>query len=309
MKLLGPVPMPSILEQTPWPTGFFAFPDASPTNEYFNCSIVRKDERNVLIVRRRNHGWNTLEAWYLKGMKPTKRFPIRIPATRSDEHWEDPRALVRNGTVIVSFCNFAGNTYAHQAITGLRPDWTAERPLRIKFGKNGDSLETNVGHEKNWTWFVHDDGRLWFVYGLADGRQVVCKTANGKVQTLLESVAPTWDYGEIRGGTSPVKFDGHYWTFMHSSTNWVKPKRRYHMGALRMEPHPPFRVNGISRAPILSGSERDPRQVNHPPCVFPCGAIHQPQTHDWLVTLGVNDCRCAWMRIPHRDLERSMYVC
>jgi predicted GH43/DUF377 family glycosyl hydrolase len=93
---------------------------------------------------------------------------------------------------------------------------------------------------------------------------------------------------------------------MHSSTNWIKPKRRYHMGVLRMEPTPPFRITGISRVPILSGSERDRRKVNDPPCVFPCGAINEDG--NWLVTLGMNDCECAWLRIPHAELEKTLVV-
>lgn len=307
MKLIGPVPVPSILDQTPWPCGFYHFKDEGHNNEYFNCSIVEKNGRNVLIVRRKKSGWNTLEAWYLKNNRPTVKHPIYIPPTIEGEHWEDPRSINRNGTIIISFCNFAQRTYAHQAITGIRDDWTAEYPIRVKFGKNAPHLVENVGHEKNWTWFAHTDGRLWFVYSLAEGRQVVCKTAHGKVMETIETQAPVWEYGELRGGTSPVLVGDSYWTFMHSSTYWVKPKRRYHMGAIRMDSKPPFRITGISRTPILSGSERDYRKQQDPPCVFPCGAIYE--NGHWLVTFGVNDCRCAWLRIPHAELEKTIYVC
>jgi len=41
-----------------------------------------------------------------------------------------------------------------------------------------------------------------------------------------------------------------------------------------------------------------------PLVVFPCGAILR--NGEWLVTLGVNDCESAWIKIPHERLMETM---
>lgn len=305
-----PRSVPSILEQTKWPIGFYTFPDCTPHNEYFNPTVVRWRGGVWLFVRRRFGpvglpGRNTIEAWFLKHNHLKERFNVEIPAMFTGEHWEDPRALVRNGTVLLSYCNFDQTSHAHQCITGLQPTYnyfTAEPPLHVVYGNNGPHLHSNKGHEKNWTWFVHHDGHLWFSYSLGGGTHTVCKTGGGVVQQVHKGWCPTWQFGELRGGTPPIRVGEHYWTFFHSSNDWVKPRRRYHMGALAFSATPPFNITRFTPKPLLSGSELDYRHPHNPPCVFPGGALFEDDS--WFVVGGCNDNKCFWMRIPHKELLR-----
>lgn len=312
MLLIGPQPTPSILDQTPWPCGFYRFRDAEPENEYFNPSIVTWRDRDYLIVRRRQGavgkpGRNTLEAWLLKHNQPVRRHRIVITTHHPEEAHEDPRAFMRGDTIIISCCNFVpGDGFAHQCMFGLYHDFRAEIPLRLKFGQNGETRQANTGHEKNWSPFLHD-GCIHISYALHEHRHVVFKTRGGKPMEITYGVAPHWDWGALRGGTPPVRVKDLYWTFFHSATHWYCEKRKYYIGALAFEANAPFHVHRMSCQPLLAGSERDFRQQHAPPCVFPGGALFR--NGQWHVVLGVNDNACAWIRIPHADLERRCYVC
>lgn len=312
MLFIGPQSVPSILDQTPWPCGFYHFRDAMPENEYFNPSIVTWRDRDYLIVRRREGpigkpGRNTLEAWLLKHNEPARRHRIAIPVIHPQESHEDPRAFVRGETIIVSCCNFVpGDGFAHQCMFGLYPDFKAEIPLRLKFGHNGEQRGLNTGHEKNWSPFLHD-GCIHISYSFNDLRHVVLKTKGGKPACITYGIAPRWEYGALRGGTPPVRVGDLYWTFFHSSVHWYCGKRQYFMGALAFETAAPFHVRRMTAKPLLVASDRDHRQQHAPPCVFPGGALFRD--NHWHVVLGVNDNSCAWIRIPGEELERRCYVC
>jgi predicted GH43/DUF377 family glycosyl hydrolase len=53
--------------------------------------------------------------------------------------------------------------------------------------------------------------------------------------------------------------------------------------------------------PLLVGSEKDGGTL---PVVFPGGAVFNDGK--WLVVLGVNDARSAYIYIPHEDLIARM---
>ena len=76
------------------------------------------------------------------------------------------------------------------------------------------------------------------------------------------------------------------------------------MGCYAFEAKPPFRVTRVSKKPILSGSENDPRNLGAPCVVFAEGVIHRDG--EWLVVGGSNDCKCFWTRIPHDELLKTM---
>lgn len=120
---------------------------------------------------------------------------------------------------------------------------------------------------------------------------------------------PKWDYGTIRGGTPPMPYDGKMLRFFHGNLdNEFGPQpRRYYVGAMVMEPEPPFKVLRVSRRPILYGSEIDNIKVkNRPPhwksrVIFPGGAF-QRDGGFW-VACGVNDSSCVIVKIRERDLQ------
>lgn len=312
MTLTNPVfPMefPSVTRQTNWECGFYSFPDETPSVEYFNCGLVDYQGSHWLVTRRCKRGYmknphNSIVLWKLKDNAPVARHEVKFPTVFAKEEHEDSRAINRNGTIILQYCNFIqGKTFAHQCITGLDKNLNAIRPLHIVYGKNGKNLKSNKGHEKNWIWFEHE-GRLHFVYSAIPHE--VCRTENGKVTQVYTSdfKNASWSYGEIRGGTPPVRIGDEYFTFFHSSIPWKNKKRRYLMGAYMFSATPPFPILRMTQKPMLVGSENDPRKDTHPCVVFPQGALIK--NNEWIVTMGINDCRCAYIRIPHGELLEKL---
>lgn len=311
--LLGPPTYPSILEQTKYEVGFYKFfdegkgPGFRQTVEYFNPAIVEWRGRDCLITRRREEkqgppGQNRLMLWPLTHNTPGKGYPIAIKEPYAREHQEDPRALNHCGTLILSWCNFRWNATPHQCLGELTDRFSIPNVIHPVYGKNGPHLLANRGPEKNWTWFFKDG--LFCVYVISPAH-VVFEYRNrvSKVFTT-PGIDQYWGWGELRGGSNPVLVDGEYVAFVHSSQPWLGKKRRYFMGAYAFEPNPPFRITRVSRKPILIGSENDPRNLGAPVVVFPCGAVFKDGT--WLVSMGINDCRCAWIRLPHADLLNGM---
>ena len=90
---------------------------------------------------------------------------------------------------------------------------------------------------------------------------------------------------------------------------WAGWRRRYFVGALLMDPDPPFAVVAITPKPLLYGSEIDGLSgtergqcVSYKPrVVFPGGAVE----HDgrFLLSVGLNDSACAILKITPEQLN------
>jgi predicted GH43/DUF377 family glycosyl hydrolase len=298
---------PSILEQTPWQAGFYKFPKRYKV-EYFNPGLVDWQNRRWLVTRRRRCAFtpakNDITFWRLNERNEVvTELPLKVPSTRQDEHWEDPRAMNIGGQLWVSYSNFfTRGFWVHQGLTRVNNLLQASGICHPIFGSNGKTIRENTGHEKNWLWFVGQDGLFYMVYDACphivvrfEGNQIRAFTGKGF----------RWSKGKVRGGTPPVfvKADNLYWTFFHSSIDLgpTPPRRLYFMGAYAFEPEPPFAMVRRTSTPLLIGNGRDPRNPGAPLCVFPCGALLDGGV-TWTVTLGVNDCACAWIKIPHDEL-------
>lgn len=329
METLSPEITPQILDtrsvpsvivqarQRGWPADFFNFGAADKKGvEYFNPGLVQRPDGLWLIARRSKwrqglkFGMNDLVAFLLEGERPLRGIPIRMEQRWPDEQWEDPRAIYHNGKTLVSCCNFIwtsqGWTGAHQIISEVSMDWQSVKRFDPIYGHNGENIGKNTFHEKNWIFWFHLDKPYMIYQGWP--HTIVKFNDRFEVTATWQTVNETgWQFGEIRGGTPPVIVDREYWTFFHSSTPWVPPKRQYHLGAYAFEPHPPFRITKITREPLISGSADDGGIPTKPPCVFACGSIYR--NGQWMVTAGVNDMRCAWFKIPQEDiLKRCVKV-
>lgn len=312
--------VPSILEQTPFDVGVFDFGKAERANvDYFNPSIVARPDGDWLIARRSTwkqgaeFGMNDLIAFKLDTDKtPLFGQKIRIPQTATDEQFEDPRAFYHNGKTYIGACNFVWYgtrwTGAHQIFVSCDNDWKVLERNDPDYGANGTGLGQNRGHEKNWVWFVHD-GQLHMVYMTTPKHHVVSFDGTLKPQEIYQTEwhYGAWKYGQqqgntpkIGGGTSPIRIGDEYFTFMHSSTLMENKRRRYHMGAIAFEAKPPFCITKITPEPILSGSKYDQWSERKPPCTFPGGAILRDEK--WTVVFGINDLKCGWIDISHKDL-------
>jgi predicted GH43/DUF377 family glycosyl hydrolase len=129
-------------------------------------------------------------------------------------------------------------------------------------------------------------------------------TANTNEEFVTEPL--TWPYGEIRGGTTPLPYDGKLIRFFHSRINNDCPPTpwRYFIGAMLMQPEPPFKALAISRKPILIASEVGGDLTLHHAkrsIVFPAGAIEHEG--GWLLSIGINDSHSALVKIKPQNLN------
>lgn len=309
---------PSILDQTDWEAGIFSFGKGEhPQCDYFNCGLVERPDGLWLMARRSVwktrliFGMNDIVAFKLggeRGLVPQIGYRVKFVNTNANEQYEDPRAIHYAGKTYLGCCNFVWYrtkkwTGAHQIFVVCDDKWDVKQRYDPVYGKNKSGLGLNTGHEKNWLWFFHDD-KLNLIYG-AHPHTVV--EFDNRLQMVVERRTQNtlpWNFGEIRGGTPPMRVGGEYFTFFHSSLPWTQRYRRYYMGAYAFEAKPPFAITRITQQPLLTGSQNDYWVDTKPLVVFPCGAVLRSQ--NWLVTMGVNDLKCGWIEIPHRDLTQKM---
>jgi predicted GH43/DUF377 family glycosyl hydrolase len=122
----------------------------------------------------------------------------------------------------------------------------------------------------------------------------------------MKTTALRWPYGEMRGGTVPLPYQGKLIRFFHSSMrNEMPPARqRYYIGAMLMKSEPPFQMLAVSKRPILRGSEVGGDSSRHhfkKNIVFSAGAIE----HDggWVISCGCNDSQSLIVKITEKDLN------
>lgn len=307
-ELYGTDAVQSITTQTHWPIRFYEFPHV-PGTYWFNCGLAHAAGVDWLVTRRLRMSpesqVNDIQFWRLPpdgGVKLDEHIDVTLPTQTPQDNFEDPRCFRMGRELWLSCCKFRPmvGAFAHQMLARLDPQFQPVETISPVIGNNGRSVGENVGHEKNWCWFEHEN-EMHLVYIMAPEHKVV-RTANAApVQRFIEPLNnPVWHHGLPRSGTPPVRVEGEYFAFFHSATAWTKRQRRYHMGAYAFEAKRPFRPTSMSTIPLLSGSEHDPRRLGMPLVVFPNGALLRDG--QWTVTLGVNDCACAAVTIPHAEL-------
>jgi predicted GH43/DUF377 family glycosyl hydrolase len=306
---------PGIKDQTRWKTGFFDFGRAQKPNiKFFNPGLIRHQGSDWLIVRKcevvdwHRIGQNSLVAFRLDEDHTPKEF-ININLENRNyvnQHWEDPRIVAISGKIVLSCTSFQifrnlNYTGSHQQVAFLNDSFQPEEVWDPIFGHNGGSLMMNTDSEKNWIFFEHDH-EMMMIY-MTEPHQVI-RWKNQQVVDQWKTSAFGWKWGHMRGGSPPIRIGDEYVCFFHSHTP-IEPKwRRYHMGAYAFEAKPPFKMTRMTRKPLLSGSENDPRSDPSQHAVFPCGAILDSKKY--VVSMGINDYTSAWIEIPVKDLDSLM---
>lgn len=312
---------PSICNQTQWLCSYYNFSkSALPPQvgtDYFNCGFVARPDGDWLLVRRSRaykhcpFGLNDIVVFKLvNGTVPTDAKPLLIRAFYSDEHFEDPRGFYHNGKTYVSCTNFIWaprGSGAHQIICEFDDDWNLVKRYDPVYGGNGQHCYNNRRQEKNWLWKPH--GEFPHLVYSATPHEVASFSWDFKpISKYVTDSKINWKWGEIRGGTPPLKIGNEYITFFHSSLEWSHGGgRRYFMGAYSYQDEPPFKINRYTPDPLLCGSQHDVWAPGKPKVVFPSGSILRHG--EWLVTLGVNDLCCAYICIDHSSLEKLMVPC
>ncbi len=316
---------PTIIEQAKsqgWNCEYYSFGklDGQGT-EFFNPGIIERNDGLWLITRASGHhpqgfmyGQNSIIAFKLDdtGKQPCYGKVLSWPVDNPQQHFEDPRGVYHPalGQTLIGCCTFTwdgpGNwSGPHQAFGAFDEEWNCKKMDYPVIGGNPASMEKIQKHsdyEKNWLWFLHEQNLIllykanpWIVYAFGN---------RWSEKEDIRLPGASWPYGEIRGGTTPVRVGDYYFTFHHSSLPWRGRYRRYYAGCLAFKATPPFTPYLITSEPLLIGSQNDTWAQRKPLVVFPCGAIFKNGT--WLVSLGVNDMVSAWLEVPHKDLLQRM---
>jgi hypothetical protein len=229
-------------------------------------------------------------------------YPIKLPRQFNGYSHEDMRLFEHNGKQMAS-CVIAKRTkgYQHRCIMvygemKIKGDqWSLTNVKQPKYGNNNWR-----GMEKNWIFFSDGHG-VCAIYGISKGRQIVLELSEGgKIIAENFTKAPTWKYGEVRGGTTPLPHpSGNLIRFFHSRTKERGMLNfRYHIGALLMENKPPFRIVKVTEHPLVSGDEEWMAGIHHwkPNVVFPCGA--RMTWNNYILSYGKNDAQIINATIP-----------
>ncbi len=231
---------------------------------------------------------------------------LKFRGTTGTEHHEDARLFMFDGAVHISYTEMRGYRpgvdytcvmkYARLKLGGSR--WEVVKEWHPKYGLNDGRSK-----EKNWVFFEHER-QLFAIYS-GFPKHVVIQLDGDKIVREYATDGPTWHFGAVRGGSTPVRqADGTLLTIFHSSVRTEAPPHfvRYYAAAYTLEGKPPFAPIRISTRPLMIGSEADghkvdPRYVEgwKPFVVFPCGLV--PDGADWLVSLGLNDWQCVIARL------------
>jgi predicted GH43/DUF377 family glycosyl hydrolase len=122
----------------------------------------------------------------------------------------------------------------------------------------------------------------------------------------LVSEALRWPYGEMRGGTTLLPYNGKLLKFFHSSLRNDMPPvpHRYYVGAMLLNSEPPYNMVAVSKKPVLYGSEDGGDKTSprfKPNIVFPAGVVAAGDK--WLLSVGVNDSACEIVEVTEKDLN------
>ncbi len=291
-------------------------------NDYFNPGLVERPDGLWLLARVSEphpegfkFGQNNVFAFMLDktGKIPKMGKRLNWPVDEPRQHFEDPRGFYHPGInqTIIGVCTFLWYpmgtwTGPIQALGMFDEEWMCKKMdyPRVKPFHLGrmEKIQNHKHYEKNWIWFLHE-GRLILLYKANPWTVFIYGNKWGEREDFeLEGVQ--WPYGEIRGGTTPVRVGDYYFTFHHSSLPWRGRYRRYYAGCIAFDAKPPFTPRMITSEPLLQGSQNDFWQQRKPLVIFPCGAIHKDGK--WLVTCGVNDLKSAWVELSHESLLSKM---
>lgn len=312
----APKPIPPIAEQVLWETGIIQLPE-HPDYTYFNPAIIQAHDGRILLFARRckDKRKNDLDYFREKNdivvfvlddrMQATSMQVLNLRKHEPNEQFEDPRVFRTSNGYVLSCCAFVqGRSFAHQTAFLLNEKFDCFNRFDPIYGNNMAQAMVNSGHEKNWLWFPHE-GSPHMVYSASPHTVIRMDGQLNPVEKIESEVFDQyWKYGEVRGGSNPVRVGDLYWTFFHSSVKWAVHKRRYFMGAYAFEAKPPFQIVRFTPMPLLTGTSAEHWWPGLPEVVFPCGSYFDGDRQQFVVSYGVNDVRCGFLKIPMSELEQ-----
>jgi len=269
----------------------------------YNPAITKMGDNLLMIYRYHSGGHSTQLAQSFVGMDG--RVHMNEKLSISGHSLEDARFFNNGKTLGVSFVDSTMPNMPIRAVV-KRGSYVAGTVGEVV----QDSLPRNDSSsiQKNWVYFTHEE-RLFCIYQCHPVHSVY--EIHEHANTLYAAPAPKWAYGEVRGGTPPIPYEGKLLRFFHSRlmNELGNISHRYFVGAYLMNPEPPFAVVSVSKRPIAYGSESDSltkeqrKACYHrkPNCVLPFGAVEHG--NEFLVSIGINDAQCAIAKVKPENLN------
>jgi predicted GH43/DUF377 family glycosyl hydrolase len=222
---------------------------------------------------------------------------LKLPERYKDYSVEDCRLFVFNGKLhgaYVMSTSIDGEFRCYVAYGAIDGDRIEH--LQIQHPENN-----LLGMTKNFVPFVHD-GQLHFIYGIKKQHQIVLRVEGSRVLSEYKSDAPTWAWGEIRGGCV-IEHHGNLLRFFHSRVSYNDRSQRYFIGASIIENKPPFKTLAVSKKPVIAGDERYEPAARFwkSNVAIPYGVIKRGDKI--LLSYGRNDCECCVAELTEKDLN------
>ncbi len=299
---------------------------AIPEVKYpYNPSIIKKDGGYLLAYR--------YDPKYIgSGIRPVLVGLIHLdenflPKSEStflmckDNSSEDPRFLETSGGTYVVYTHVTSNTplLCNMAMTKIDEN-TLQNTSTIEFKNKGTTAE------KNWTPFAipseKEEDRIFFIYKYCP--QIVYQlksTASNEVSVFYKGkerkALLEWQekWGQIRGGSNPIRIGNEFITFFHSSFR-SGGINYYVMGAITFDATAPFQIRRISKEPIIyKGMYATPITPdmwfyprNHLRVLFPSGAVAgiEDEREVFYVVCGENDVTIKCVVIDKDNLMKRL---
>jgi glycosyltransferase involved in cell wall biosynthesis len=231
------------------------------------------------------------------------RLWLDLVGCQGDE-FEDPRAILHEGEIAVSYTRLSAKSYPTQEIVFLNPDLSIRDVWHPPIGGNGSNPRQSSNTEKNWVWFNYNGA--WHCIHWLEPMQVY-RVENGLPVEKFESYKPNrrWLHGLRHGGAHPTRIGDEYFGFCHSVMPWFgRDRSRYYISCYAFAAKPPFQMTRLARVPILESDDDVRANLTPCSCVIVGGAEFKGGT--WVLAAGVRDEASLRIELRHDRVLESM---
>jgi predicted GH43/DUF377 family glycosyl hydrolase len=300
---------------------FDIWPNLSP-NEWldFNPTIVTLENGQTLAFIRRDRvppipGEGTIWSIPLNvDLHPVGTPHLIIP------RGEDPRAVVIGERIFLFYViiekeptgKILGSSVILSEFSAEIYPPTLVRSYPLPKNPTGNPALLNTKWEKNWVPFVTRENQIALIYQHAPWTILLLKVepaeATPEFITYYAGNELLWDYGEIRGGTSPIKYsDKENITFYHSS-QVIGSRMIYMVGACVFSNTPPYTPTLMTLEPLLIAPYKSIAARFGwgilASVIFPLGAKHQDGKYK--ITAGIDDGEIGIFTISESELKNRL---
>lgn len=209
---------------------------------------------------------------------------------------EDPRLFRLNGHLHLWYIAYGGKR------TSVKFCRINESTLKIE-DEFFPQIPNRQHYEKNHAYFDYQ-GIAHAVYDSSPNHRIIKVEGNSATHAYSTPFHVGFPGGTIRGGASPVLYEGNYWHFFHAARYQSNGRRLYSTGVTVFRGKPPFDVLRYTPSPIDEADTRREHDANVD-CLFIGGAFFKDGR--WITANGLHD-RWSEIRFYDHDLIESQLV-